>query len=325
MRTLAVVYNLSCGTGVHARTRLAQLQRCFRVRGIELRLYCTSTQRSISASVHAAITSGCEAIFAAGGDGTFNELLQVTMRIARSVPIGIIPFGSGNVLAQELGISTDVGLAVEALMYATPTRISVGLLSSQSDGETLNRYFTVTAGIGADARVICGVNPAWKRRMGIGAYYVEATRQLLFSRLPMPLFQVRFTDSHTGEARELAASQLIAERVGYFSSPLSANCEQPLLNGVFRLIIFKTQDRTKYLQYGLQLLSRRLGTRPRAIKDVEVAHATTVFCDPLRGGLQVLTEVDGELVGGLPAALTLVPAGFELMLPNRGTNFHNNV
>ncbi len=325
MKTLAVVYNLSCGTGVRARRRFAQLQRCFRARGVELRLYCTSTQRSVSAAVHAAITSGCEAIFAAGGDGTFNELLQVTMRMARSVPIGIIPFGSGNVLAQELRLSTDVALAAEDLICATPTKISVGLLSSESDGKTLKRYFTVAAGIGADARVICGVNADWKRRFGIGAYYAEAMRQLLFSRAPMPLFQVRFTDTHTGEAHELAASQLIAERVGYFSSPLSADGERPLLTDVFRLVIFKTQDRTKYLQYGLQLLSCRLGARLRAIKDVEVAHAKTVFCEPLPGGLEVLTEVDGELVGGLPAVLTLVPAGLELMFPNRRTNFHNNV
>ncbi len=325
MRRLAVVYNLSCGTGVHARRRFNQLQRCFRARGVELRLYCTSTQRSVSAAVHAAMTSGCEAIFAAGGDGTFNQLLQVTMATGRRIPIGIVPFGSGNILAQELGISTDVGLAVEALICATPTQISVGLLSSQSDGKTLNRYFTVAAGIGADARVICGVNPSWKRRIGIGAYYTEATRQLLFSRAPMPLFQVRFTDSHTGEARAIPASQLIVERVGYFSSPLWPNGERPLLKNVFRLIIFNTQDRSKYLQYGLQLLSCRLRARPRGIKDVEIAHATTVFCEPLPRGLQVLTEVDGEFVGELPAALTLVPAALELMIPDRRTNLHNEV
>jgi diacylglycerol kinase family enzyme len=181
----------------------------------------------------------------------------------------------------------------------------------------------VAAGIGADARVICGVNLAWKKRFGIGAYYAEATRQLLFSSVPLPFFRVHFTDVQSGERREETVSQIIVERVGYFSSPLVAtNGTTPLMSHAFRLILFKTQNRATYVRYGLQLLARRFKGPSWPIGNVEVVQATSATCESLPGTTDtgVLTEVDGEPVGGLPTELTLIPQGIRLLMPNRSVN-----
>lgn len=324
MRSFALLYNLSCGTSLRAQTRLEYLRQAFRARGVELRPYFTSTPRCVSAVVSAAIAADCEAVLAAGGDGTLNELLQATMRHPDSLPIGIVPFGSGNVLSHDIGLSGGVGRIAQELARSTPTKVPVGLLSSRlPDGATVSRYFTVAAGIGADARVICGVNPAWKKRFGIGAYYAEATRQLVFPSAALPFFLVSFTDVQSGERRQEPVSQVIVERVGYFSGPLIAtNGPVPLASQVFRLILFKTQNRATYIRYGLQLLARRFNGVSRPISNVEVAQATSAICEPLPGttGTDVLTEVDGEPVGGLPAEVTLVPQGIRLLLPNRGVN-----
>ena len=324
MRTFALLYNLSCGTSLRAQTRLQRLRRTFRACGVELRPYFTSTPGCASAVVRAAIACGCEAVLAAGGDGTLNELLQAAVRNPGSLPIGVVPFGSGNVLSHDIGLDSDVARIAQELTESAPTAVPVGLLSSRlPDGATVSRYFTVAAGIGADARVICGVNLAWKKRFGIGAYYVEATRQLLFSAAPLPLLRVRFTDAQSGERRQETVSQMIVERVGYFSGPLVAsNGTAPLLSRVFRLILFKTQRRATYLRYGLQLLAHRYNGASRPIGNVEVVQATSAMCEPLPGaaGADVLTEVDGEPVGGLPAEVTLIPQGIRLLLPNRGLN-----
>jgi diacylglycerol kinase (ATP) len=324
MRTFALLYNLSCGTSLRAQTRLQRLRHAFRARGVELRPYCTSTPRCASAVVRAAIATDCEAVLAAGGDGTFNELLQAAMRHSDSLPIGIVPFGSGNVLARDIGLSGDVARIAHELVGAAPTQVPVGLLASRlSNGATVRRYFMVAAGIGADARVICGVNLAWKKRFGIGAYYAEATRQLLFSPVALPLFRVHFTGAQTGERRQETVSQIIVERVGYFSRPLiEKNGTSPLLSHVFRLVLFKTQQRATYIRYGLQLLAGRFGGAPSPIGKVEVLQATSVICESLPGttGTDVLTEVDGELVGGLPAEVTLIPQGIRLLMPNRARN-----
>ncbi|MBZ5568422.1 MAG: hypothetical protein LAN64_11295 [Acidobacteriia bacterium] len=320
MRTFALLCNLSCGTGRRAQARLQRLRQAFSARGVELRTYSTSTPRCASAVVRGAIAGGCEAILAAGGDGTFNDLLQATMLHADSLPVGIVPFGSGNVLSHDIGLSGDVARIAQELVGATPTKVPVGLLSSGlANGATVNRFFTVAAGIGADARVICGVSLAWKKHLGINAYYAEATRQLLFSADPLPLFRVQYNDIQTGERREQTVSQVIVERVGYFSSPLmKKNGTAPLRSKVFRLVLFKTQRRATYLRYGLQLLAGQFGSAPSPIGNVEVAQATTVYCDPLPGSAatDVLTEVDGEPVGNLPAELTLAPQGIRLLMPS---------
>jgi diacylglycerol kinase family enzyme len=274
--------------------------------------------------VSAAIAADCEAVLAAGGDGTLNELLQATMRHPDSLPIGIVPFGSGNVLSHDIGLSSDVARLAQELVGSTPTKVPVGLLTSRgANGATVSRYFTVAAGIGADARVICGINLAWKKRFGISAYYAEATRQLLFSPVTLPLFRVHFIDAQTGELRQVTVSQIIVERVDYFSSPLIAkNGTSPLMSHAFRLILFKTQNRATYIRYGLQLLAGRFGPAPSPISKVEVVQARSVICEPLPGatGTDVLTEVDGEPVGGLPAEVTLIPQGIRLLMPNRGVN-----
>jgi diacylglycerol kinase (ATP) len=324
MRTFALLYNLSCGTSLRAQTRLQRLGHAFRARGAELRPYCTSTPLCASAALRGAIASGCEAILAAGGDGTFNDLLQAAMLHAESLPVGIVPFGSGNVLSHDIGLSGDIARIAQELVGGIPTRVSVGLLSSRiANGATVSRYFTVAAGIGADARVICGVNLAWKKRFGIAAYYAEAVRQLLFSPDPLPLFRVQFTDVQTGEHREEAVSQLIVGRVGYFSSPLMGkNGTPPLMSNAFRLVLFKSQQRSIHFKYGLQLLAHRLGGSARPISKVEVVQATSVTCEPLpeAGGREVFTEVDGELVGGLPAKLNVAPQSICLLMPRRGVN-----
>jgi len=319
MRTFALLYNLSCGTGLRAQTRLQRLRLAFRARGVELHPYFTSTPRCASAVVRAAIATDCEAVLAAGGDGTLNELLQAAMRHPDSLPIGIVPFGSGNVLSHDIGLSGGLARIAQELVGSTPTKVPVGMLSSRlPDGATVSRYFTVAAGIGADARVICGVNLAWKKRFGIGAYYAEATRQLLFPSAPLPFFRVHFTDVQSGERREETVSQVIVERVGYFSRPLIAKNETaPLTSHVFRLILFKTRNRTTYIRYGLQLLARRFNGPSWPIGNVEVVQATSATCELLPGatGTDVFTEVDGEPVGGLPAEVTLIPQGIRLLMP----------
>ncbi len=126
MRTFALLYNLSCGSGVRAQMRLEHLRQAFRAHRIELRPYCSSTPLTSCAVVHAATLSGCEAILAAGGDGTFNDLLQSVMLVRHSLPIGIIPFGSGNVLARELGMGSNVLRTAGQLARAAPQKFHWG-------------------------------------------------------------------------------------------------------------------------------------------------------------------------------------------------------
>lgn len=116
----------------------------------------------------AAVQAGCTLVVACGGDGTVRAC--AAGMVNTDVPLAVIPAGTGNLLAHNLGIPTDVADAIEVAVHAPTRRIDVG----DAGGE----IFTVMAGIGFDAMMIRDTNPTWKARLGSIAYVASALRHL---------------------------------------------------------------------------------------------------------------------------------------------------
>jgi len=266
-----------------------------------------------------------DAVLAVGGDGTVNEVLQALMANGREAALGVVPFGSGNLLAKELGFRRKVEGLVEALTHSEPQPCPVGCIEQTDTGE--RRYWLAAAGVGADARVICALNPAAKARFGIAAYYAESTRQLLFSDEPFPLFAVDFEDLSTGTTRTEIVAQVVAERIGYFGPFLEAAGAPALASDQVRAVLFKTARRSTFLHYGFRLVASLAYGRAAGgakLKDVEVVRTRELRCyrpDPAAatqlvcGGQKSLAEVDGELFGELPVKVSLVQRQVRLLRP----------
>jgi YegS/Rv2252/BmrU family lipid kinase len=120
-----------------------------------------------------AVARGVRLVMAWGGDGTINEV--VCALAFGSVPLGIVPAGSGNGLARELGISLKPAAAIADALAAEPRRIDIG----DVDG----RYFANIAGIGFDAYVAAEFNDPGNRRRGL-ANYARITARALLSYVP---------------------------------------------------------------------------------------------------------------------------------------------
>ena len=266
-----------------------------------------------------------DTVLAVGGDGTVNEVLQALMSDGREAALGVVPFGSGNLLAKDLGARRKVEELVEALTQCKPQPCPVGCIEQMASGE--RRYWLAAAGVGADARVICALSPAAKAKFGIAAYYAESARQLLFSREPFPLFAVDFEDSTTGKLRTEFVTQVVAERIGYFGAFLEAPDAPALPKDQLRVVLFKTARHAAFLDYGFRLVAalatgRRSGSR---LKDVEVVRTGEFRCympDPAMvatqfayGPQKTLAEVDGELFGELPVRASLVPRQVRVLRP----------
>lgn len=116
-------------------------------------------------------------VFVLGGDGTVMEV--VSALVGRDIAVGVLPGGTGNQLARHLGIPLRVRRAVAALAGATHTQMDLGRLA---DG----RHFALTAGFGLDAAMILGASSVLKRRIGVGAYFLSATRAVMGMR-PFPV------------------------------------------------------------------------------------------------------------------------------------------
>ncbi|MEO6120054.1 MAG: acylglycerol kinase family protein, partial [Terriglobales bacterium] len=104
MRRAALLYNPTSGQRRHLRlARVEAAARALNAGGVATTLIPTMAAGSAGQQAAEAIADGHDAIFACGGDGTVHEVLQGMVAHAPDVPLGIIPLGTGNVLAFDLG------------------------------------------------------------------------------------------------------------------------------------------------------------------------------------------------------------------------------
>jgi diacylglycerol kinase (ATP) len=142
---------------------------------------------------------GYDAVFALGGDGTAMEVAGAL--VSTGIPLGVLAGGTGNLLARAVGIPLDVRRAVPLLVRGERRRIDLGRLP---DG----RYFAVAAGVGIDARMVRDT-PSWmKRRLGVLAYAVTATRAALAAVIRHDFFRVRVTVDGAVYDRTAAAAMI---------------------------------------------------------------------------------------------------------------------
>ena len=100
----------------------------------------------------------------AGGDGTVNETIN---GLARSgLPLALIPLGTANVLAAEIGLQTDPAAVARCVAFGQPRPIALGAANG--------RRFILMAGAGFDANVVAGVSVPMKRWLGKGAYILSS-------------------------------------------------------------------------------------------------------------------------------------------------------
>jgi diacylglycerol kinase (ATP) len=178
-------------------------------------------------------------------------------------------------------------------------------------GNSQSRYFIVAVGIGVDAHLFYNLSPRLKRHLGMMAYYVKATRLWLTHK--MQLFE--FETAHASESRRAEVSQLLAVRIQDFGGILrelapGASLERDDL----RLVLFHTRSRAAYLGYIMRGL---LGTRWK-VPGIELIDSSGVSCRHLPSSSivpRIFVEADGELLGTLPAELSVVPNAVNLLVP----------
>ncbi|HKY94843.1 MAG TPA: diacylglycerol kinase family protein, partial [Kiloniellales bacterium] len=162
-RRLLVVFNPTAGA--RRRRRLDRFLRAVAAAGAEVTLCETTAAGDAHAFALAAREDDYDALVVAGGDGTINEAINgLLQRLpgAPALPLGVLPLGTANVLACELGLPL------------TPERAAAVILAGQrrlvSLGEANGRAFALMVGVGFDAAVVAGISPRLKRLLRQGAY-----------------------------------------------------------------------------------------------------------------------------------------------------------
>jgi diacylglycerol kinase (ATP) len=152
-----------------------------------------------------ALKKGATVVLAAGGDGTVRAVAEALRN--SSVPIALIPVGTGNLLARNLGLTlTNIDEAVHTAFFGNDRRIDLGLAEiTRADGESEQHVFLVMAGVGLDAKMIALTNPRLKKAVGWLAY-VDAIGRSLPQLKPIKL---RFSRDGSPERSSSAHTVII--------------------------------------------------------------------------------------------------------------------
>jgi len=199
--------------------RRAVVDRCaalLREDGCTVEMQDTLSAYSAGDQAREAVANGFDTIFACGGDGTFFQVLQGVA--GSDVALGMIPFGTGNVLAQNLRLPRDPLAALRAQRNGNSKAVSIPLgevkcgTLRDSAGHTERRWcFTIAAGLGVHAALMdLAPNGSGKRFWGRAAYYADGVKLLLGH--PIQPFDVEMTGAGGG-VRRFSACELLSVRV----------------------------------------------------------------------------------------------------------------
>ncbi len=228
-----------------------------------------------------------------GGDGTVNEVASFIP--SPPFPVAVLPAGTANVIARELKLPLNPVRALDVGLRRSVRMVDLGEL-----GPGARRRFVFAAGIGFDAHVAAGVKPAWKEKLGMGAYALEILRGL--RAYSFREFQV-VADDRTYTATSCLAANAKSYGGGFLFCP-----QAEMQDGLLDILIIQGKSRIKLARF---LLSALLGRAERNDWTRRIRAGSLAVEGP--AGIPV--QADGEPAGELPLEISLIPSTFPLVVP----------
>ena len=242
-----------------------------------------------------AATAGDRLVIAAGGDGTVNEVLN---GLSEDATLGILPLGTANVLARELGLPLEPEDACKRLLTGTTTRIDVGVAT---DGAGVERRFACMAGIGFDAEVVREVGPRLKRYLRSLAFPLAAIKVYFRGGLP----DLQIVDGDTTHVAQFA----VVANGRYYGGEFQTAEEASLVSGGLEVVLV---EKVGHLARP-DVLARVLAKKPLDRKTKSFASQGVLVKSPAARGARVPVQIDGEVWGGLPMSFRIEPAAVRVI------------
>jgi len=239
-----------------------------------------------------AVAQGADLVLVLGGDGTINEVVQGLA--CSGVPLGVLPGGTANVLANELGLRSRPEAAAKQLISWAPRKIALGRVTAPALG---SRYFLMMCGAGLDANIVYDVHLGLKAAAGKLAYWAAGLGH--FGRTLTQL-DVR-VDGQTHRC-----GFALISRVRNYGGDLEIASGASLTRDDFEVVLFEGTSSVRYAWYMMGVAARRV----QKMSGVRVLRATRV---------EILTEtaaqIDGEFLGRQALTIDIVPGAINLLLP----------
>ncbi|MFH1066615.1 MAG: diacylglycerol kinase family protein [bacterium] len=230
-------------------------------------------------------------IIAAGGDGTINEVVN-GLAAFPDVCLGVLPMGTGNVLARELGIPNKMEDALAVIRQGRVKRIDVGLAGT--------RRFVQLAGVGLDAEVVRQTEASVKKNFGPLGYVFTLIQ--IAGRKP-PRLEIRDAqgEERTGAFALVGNGFLYGGKFQVFPSA-------SMTDGLLDVCVFKRQSHLDIIRYTLGFL-RQTHTR---FSDVEYFQTSRLW---ITSNEKTPVEVDGESHGYAPVDFSIKKRALKVIVP----------
>lgn len=248
-----------------------------------------------------AVKSRVDIVVAVGGDGA---VLQVVQALAETdVALGIVPMGTGNLLAGNLRIPHKPETAVGLIIDGGRRRIDLGRVKVGGK----RRVFSVACGIGFDAEVMQATAKKHKLRWGKLAYVASAIRRSGTVR------NVAHVISIDGTETTMDAAQLFVANFGGMGMAIQPRLRVRPDDGVFEVIVVRASGALPGLLAGWEALrQRRHGETAEGHVFRAKARKVRVETEPAR-----LVEIDGSVIGMTPLEASILPSSLTVIVPKR--------
>ncbi len=276
----------------------AALEQHFAQAGKAFDLHLTQAEEPIAAVVRQALEKGHDLIIAAGGDGTVSGAADGLANTG--VPLGIIPVGTGNALARDLGIPLDPEAAIRLILGEHELK-DIDVLN------VANRHFVLNVSLGVSAQAMHATKSEAKQRFGRLAYVWIGVGKLL------GMGAHRFSLTIDGRSARLRATEIAVMNSRGVGAPfLKWGADTRLDDGRIEVFIF----RPRTLLDPFRILWNVVRGRPRRDPNVRVLPAREAVAIETARLLPV--QADGDVIGQTPVEVRVVPAALRVIAPGEG-------
>ncbi|MFL5807401.1 MAG: diacylglycerol/lipid kinase family protein [Roseiflexaceae bacterium] len=289
-----VVLNPMAGSSTAEDVRQA-LDRHFAARAWQQEIYETTGREQVADVVRNALKHNYDMVVAAGGDGTVSDVAEALVHT--DIPLGILPVGTANVLARELGIPIDLDGACELI-------VGEHMATSIDAMQVGDHYFMLHIGVGIDSLTMRDTARAAKRRFGRAAYLWTGARWLIGYQ------PRRFTIAVDGRRyRPRAAQVLIANGGALGMRLLRWGPHIRPDDGQIDVCVISARTLWDYLRVGWHMLLSQHDRDPN-IRYLSATRSIAVDADrPLP------VQADGEIIGQTPVQVRVVPDAVRVVVP----------
>jgi YegS/Rv2252/BmrU family lipid kinase len=244
--------------------------------------------------MNSAISDGVNLFVAAGGDGTVSMIS--THLVGTQIPIGIIPLGTGNLLAKALDIPLKLEQALDLITSDEHETVKIDTFKMD------HRHFLLNISVGVSPRIMESVDSDDKQRLGFFAYLINFIQQIFGLKVH------RVSIDYDHQLTSFSASEILITNIGTAGvEPLTWSEDILLDDGTLDLLVFRAANIIDILGLVVSIFTKKGKYNP-LVKFLKV----TEYCR-IESQTPLNTQADGDVIGDTPFEVHICPRSLTII------------